>query len=608
MTEVEALRVVRQRNPLLPLALCRALRDPCNPFAAISVDNVELCLGMIDDYVVWHIACANQDAALLEWAIAQQLSQRNLCTALRQCSAPLLAVVLRHNLHLAQYDGNVLEVLATRGCPLYADNASSGKLIDAMIAVQLPVEQALTIMHTQDLEAAPRHAAYLSAAIGAAHPRLASALLGAGLWTPRHGINDAFVRSAIRQQRLHALDAALRLAPPVDADKIAWLDEAPTLAIYEALWARGLRHADNISVRECIAQHLAWGGDVALTERMIAIGRWPQRDVLSSATYYGCRAIVEWLAARAEPAALDQAKRVFDLIAHDDYLQRAQAQDVWAIDSYLKQLAWVLDNPAARGLSLHPALECVSFVHGYRARRLIELDVHTKWLLDPQAKKNNDSISWTWAWRSCPSLQWALELCTRLGAAFPVELIRVCPRHLRRRLLEHALASGLLLTTTLANELAHCGDVELLHSVRQRGCPWDFTCHYAAGRRADKRTRDYLDAHEAPAALFGNPDSHYAIVCIESDVAVVTTRQPGNQTSFAKHHPLSDNWTIVDNTLQTSRGAVCAWPSAASDVAEDLLIRWALTHLCIALRHRGYERSIAAVQHIARERKTLAWA
>jgi hypothetical protein len=160
----------------------------------------------------------------------------------------------------------------------------------------------------------------------------------------------------------------------------------------------------------------------------------------------------------------------------------------------------------------------------------------------------------------------------------------------------------------LANELAHCGDVELLHSVRQRGCPWDFTCHHAAGRRADKRTRDYLDAHEAPAALFGNPDPHYAIVCIESDVAVVTTRQPG-QTSFAKHHPLSDNWTIVDNTLQTSRGAVCAWPSAAGDVAEDLLIRWALTHLCIALRHRGYERSIAAVQHIARERsKMLVWA
>jgi hypothetical protein len=626
---VQALRVVRRCAPTLPLALCSALREPRCALRAVTVDNVELCVALsLDTSVIWTIASGNNDAALWEWAIDQQISQSTLLHALRHASAALLARALRRNLRLRPLHCTLLEAML-RGCWTPLNNLSRsacGALIDALIAADLPSDQLLRIVAVCGLDPLPRHAAYLRTLISPSAPgqrgALCAALLGAELWQPQLGVGvgarQAFVRAAIRLGRLDALDWALQQpdnAPNDDAPvaprvgrvnygAIGWLDEAPTLEIYEALLARGVAASAAKSAQRA-AHHMARWGDVPLTERMLATKSWALDDVLFWANHYGRSEVIEWLAQRASAAsaraaaALEAAKAALALVAHDDYLQRAAHQGVWQMDVGTKRLAWALlrcysqaapDNPATRFRPEHRALAQLRFSRYTRAQRLVECDAAARWLRDPHCFW---TPSWAHVWSAAPSFAWALALCDSLRGRFPAPLIAVCPKHLRRRLLERALACGLPLSAELAQQVAHAGDAPLLAWLRAQGCPWDWRCAQAAKPHGDRRMRDYLAAAEAPRRACRG--AAQLVLCIEADCV---------QISDARH-PLSDCWHVADAALHSEVGPLCCW-GANVDADAAVLCAWLLKQLSAALLRRGLHCSAEAVAHAREQRARLA--
>ena len=95
---LEALRVVRQRAPLLPLALCKALEEPRDVWAAVNVENVELCIALsIDPHRVYSIALLYDNVELLSWALDNGIPKRDLGSKLVCAGLATMTLLLKRN-------------------------------------------------------------------------------------------------------------------------------------------------------------------------------------------------------------------------------------------------------------------------------------------------------------------------------------------------------------------------------------------------------------------------------------------------------------------------------------------------------------------------------
>jgi hypothetical protein len=612
--ELQALRVVRQHVPTLPLALCSALREPIDALRAVSADNAALCVALsLDPFVIYRIALSKDDVALLDWALDRGVSTRNLPRCLAHAQPATLARLLRRNVRLWNYDCALIDALAMLGVALDL-RALGPRLLDALIAARLPHATVLGIMESWWLDAAPRHADYFRELAVDDHRYAAAALLGAGLWRAEHGCAHAhaptFLRAAVRLERLDAVDAvwprcAAQLAR-ADAAALwcyvgAPIDEAPTLATYEALLARGFAHADSrLGHWRAIQYHMLRRGDLALTQRLVAAGVWPRSDVLDCADAHRRTAIVEWLAApHLRLRAFGAALALYDAIGEDDYLQRAEEPPpLDDPERLLPRLAWALLRRRSPTVPLHPALRSqhpplalreLSLSAYRRGHRLARRDAAWGWLREPTRRIANERMAHS-VFFSLPSFAWLLNACAELRGEFPLLLIEACPKPKRRALLECALAHGLPLGAPLAEALARVGDVALLHWLRsEHGCAWDHRCYKAAERFGDAALRRYLDEHEAPRRLRGG--GHRIDIAISEHALMIGEAE----------RPFSDAWRVeaqalwINITAPASMWCLVRWGSGACEPLPAALALPLLALARDALLRRGF---LASARHV----------
>jgi len=531
---IQALRVVRRCVPTLGLALCRALSEAL-PLRRVNCDNVQLCvdINFPRGYVV-ALALRNSDRELLSWALDRGFPLTNVYPAIIRSNAATLVLAIERKLLTVPMNPHWFSGMS---------QLNSEALMDALVQCNYPASDILDLMERHQIDALPRHAEFYRRAEN--HPFLAAALLSAGVWQPELGLplSEFFCRTAIRKQRIDALDYALangcQLRQDMDnsaRNELDWSCEAPNLTILLALQERGCRcEVDTFT-------YLSRWGDLELTQHFVNLGVWPENDVARLALHYQRWSILDWLTSRYDPAILAKAEAIF-CVDKPDYLERALESQVWTLDETIKRLAWAKlqrSTPAYQDSREFGNAFFTNASYSYRALHLVECSAENM-LFD--IKFQQDAVRILPDWPRFIRNMLDVNAVVRLAGCLVGSQLKV--------LLEHCCAQKLQ-SLELSWILAESGDLRMLRWLYDKGCELDAKCFSAAFQHSDSEMMEWLDAIDAPMC-FDATYGFWNILLTTSGNEITYLQEDFNQTApnIQYRFVLSDHWCIQDNVLLT---------------------------------------------------------